>query len=227
MKWLQNLMYKLERKYPRGYIRNLMTVITVGMAIVYLIQMALPTVNITGYLTLNRAMLFKGQIWRLVTFLFVPPGGRPFMVLILLYVNLFMGRLLEESLGSWRFNFYYFTGAFFAVLCALILGSASTTYLNLSLFLAAATIMPDMTVRLFFIIPLKAKWLAIAYGVFLLIELLQIFIVSPLAGVLAVITTVFSLAHFLLFFGPSLISAAKQQILIYKNRRNWRNNNRY
>lgn len=240
MRWL----YKLENKLGKYYIRNLMTVIVAGMVIVYLgdMFMAAGGMSVSSWLSLNIAAVMRGQVWRLITFVFIPPSSNVFFILINLYFYFMLGRMLESYWGGFRLNVYYLfgilgtiAGAFVAyflvpyVSSAAALISPTNAYLNLSLFLALATLMPDMEFRLFFLIPLKAKWLAIAYAVLLVIPILQTVVFSPNPlgnGLTQLIALVFSLINYLIFFGPTLISGIRQQIIVSRNRRQWRNRNR-
>lgn len=219
MKWL----YKLDYKYGKTYIPNLMTIIVAGMGIVYVAQLMMPDVPVYQTLSLSRAGLLGWQLWRLVTFLFVPPSGSSLVMLISLYFYYFMGRSLENIWGGFRLNLYYLIGVLGAIVACLITGYGDNTYLNLSLFLAFATLAPDTTFMLFFILPLKAKWLAIAYAAFMAFSLLNNFFRSSSLGLIALVSLLFSLANYALFFGRDLFDSIRNQIRVAKNRRNWRN----
>ncbi len=220
MKWL----YKLEHKHGKRYIRRLMLIIVVGMAIVYFVSQAAAYsgFDFISLLTLNRDALFHGQVWRLVTFVFVPPGGGLIWLIIGLYFYYVIGEALENMWGGFRFNLYYLFGMVGAIIACLLVGSASNVYLNLSLFLAFAALSPDATFRLFFILPVKAKWMALAYAAFLLIQIIFAFVASPYTGLVALVSLALSLVNYAIFFGRSTVEAVQNQIRIYKNRRNWR-----
>lgn len=222
MKWL----YKLEHKHGNRYIRRLMLIIIVGMAAVYIIQMAALSqrFDFISLLTLNRAAIFRGQVWRLVTFIFVPPGANGSIIwfIIGLYFYYMIGTSLESIWGGFRFNAYYLFGVLGAIVACLLVGSASNVYLNLSLFLAYATLSPDSVFRLFFFIPIKAKWMAIGYGAFLLLQIIFSFIAGPFIGLTALVGLVFSLVNYVIFYGRSAVDMLQNQIRMYKNRRNWR-----
>ena len=223
MRWL----YKLEYKYGKYSIRNLMTYIVAGMAIVYVLDQML-YFNLSNALTFYRPYIFQGQIWRLVTFIFVPPGGQPFMLLISLYCYYLLGNLLEQMWGSFKLNVYYLVGILGAIIAGFVspLGFASNSALNSSLFLAVAALMPETEFRLFFLIPLKAKWLAAGYFLFMIPGLINSFARGSMFGFNELIVLAFSLLNFFVFFGRSLIETGKNQIRIYKNRQNWKNNTR-
>lgn len=221
MRWL----YKLENKFGRYYIPRLMLVVVIGMAAVYLLDMtgAVAGFNFSQMLSLDRAMILQGQVWRLITFVFVPPSTQAFWLLINLYVYYMMGSMLESYWGGFRLNVYYLCGILGAILACFLVGYGYNTYLNLSLFLAFATIAPDTQFRLFFLIPIKAKWLAIAYAVMLGLELFFLFIASPTAGLISLASLGLSLLNYAIFFGPQLVTDIKDAIRVARNRRNWRN----
>ena len=113
-------------------------------------------------------MIFKGQVWRLVTFILQPPSNSIIFVVFVLYFYYLIGSVLERIWGSFRFNVYFFTGVILNILASLIIYliwglsfKLSTNYINLALFMAFAMERPDMEVLLFFIIPIKIKWMAI------------------------------------------------------------------
>lgn len=220
MKWL----YKLEYKHGHRYIPNLMKLIVFGMAFVYVLLMF--SGNNADFLysnmMLTRDGLFKGQIWRLVTFIFLPPLTQPIYVFISLYFYYFIGNSLEQYWGGFRFNLYYLFGTIGTILAMLISGYGTNVFLNLSLFLAFATVAPDTTFLLFFILPVKAKWMALGYVAISLFQIIASIVANPTTGVRDLVSLAFSLANYFLFFGRDLIDAVQNQIRIYKNRRNWR-----
>ena len=224
MKWL----YKLEYKYGKNYIRRLMSIVVIGMAVVYFLELAAtPTgINLYSLFSLNRAMIAKGQIWRLVTFIFLPPNTSALFLLITLYFYYMIGSTLENQWGGFRLNMYYLFGVLGAILSMLVVGYGTNEYVNLSLFLAFATLAPDTQFTLFFIIPIKAKWMALAYAAFLGIQLIFQFLASPASGLILLVSLAFSLLNYALFFGRTLINAINNQIRISRNRRNWNKRNR-
>ncbi len=218
MKWL----YKLEYKHGRHYIHGLMTIVVIGMAAVFLLDMASGG-WFSPMLALNRTAILSGQVWRLVSFLFVPGSTNAFWLLISLYFYYMMGRNLEQAWGGFRLNIYYLVGILGAIASCFITGFGTNVYLNLSLFLAFATVAPDTTFLLFFILPVKAKWLALAYAVFLAYQIVQGFFQTPALGLILLVSLAFSLLNYFLFFGGQMVRVIKEQIRISKNRRNWRN----
>ncbi len=214
-KWL----YRLEYKYGRNAIPNLMLTVVIGMALVYVADLLNPTIHLSSYLYLSREALLRGQVWRLLTFIFLPPNSRPLFIVLSLYFYYWIGGSLEHTWGSFRFNIYYLFGVIGAIVACFITGSADNFYLNMSLFFAFAVLYPDMQVMLFFIIPIKIKWLALLDAVLFVF----MFIVGSWPTRLAIIM---SLINFFLFFGPDFISRIRQDSRYWRTRAQFRLNNR-
>ena len=160
MKSFDTWLDRFCRKYPRFSLPNLMMYVVIGNALVYLLdQFSRGTFSLLLYF--SRSAIFRGEIWRLLTFVFVPDYFDSVLFLALsLYFYYFIGSSLEREWGSQRFTVFYFMGVALNIVTGLLTGYASMTYVNLSLFFAFATLYPDTQFLLFFIIPVKAKWLA-------------------------------------------------------------------
>ncbi|MEG0853211.1 MAG: hypothetical protein RSF82_05025 [Angelakisella sp.] len=207
-------LYRMEYKYGRFAIHNLMIYICSTMLAVYFLQMLI-RIPVIQYLSLYRGALLQGQIWRVITFIFIPPMSSPFWLLISLYFYYFIGSSLEHQWGAFKFNLYYFTGIVATVLAALISGYGDATYLNLSLFLAFAQLFPDTEFMLFFIIPVKAKWLAyLDWALFAWNFLFGSFSVK--------VTILFAIANFMLFFGKDFINDIRYNLKYRDTRNNYR-----
>jgi hypothetical protein len=160
---MDRLLARLEQRIGRYAIPNLIVFVVGGMAMVWVLSQSRP--EFIGRLTLDMDRVRQGQAWRLVTFLFIPPRSSPIWVLVNLYFTWWVGSSLEQHWGSFKFNVYYFIGALGTIAAALIAGASSNTWLDSSLFLAFATIFPDVTILLFFILPIRVKWLGIIAAV--------------------------------------------------------------
>lgn len=216
MQWLN----KLERKFGNYAVPNLMTIIVFGMGLVFLLDSftaANPnnTYSLWSLLYFDRDLILQGQVWRLITFLFLPPESIIYFILLALYFYWMIGSVLEAQWGSFRFNVYYFVGALGTMLGGIITGATTNTYLNLSLFLAFAVLFPDFEVQLFFFIPVRMKWLAIIDAAVLVFSL----IFSSFTVKIAVIA---SILNFILFFGKDFIQKIKMDIRRQKNRNQWK-----
>ena len=126
--------YDLERKLRRYAIGNLMKYIVIGQGIVFALMYIWPTLGYRLYslISLTRAGLMRGQIWRLVTFVFTPPSSSPIFILFALYFYYMIGLGLENQWGKVRFNLYYGVGMLGSIIAALITGYGSNMFLNLS-----------------------------------------------------------------------------------------------
>ena len=154
MNWLN----KLERKFGRFGIPNLMLYITSTILVFYLVE-AFGGVPIHRWMYFNRELILQGQVWRLVTFLFVDYSGGPLTMALMLYFYYWIGCRLEYAWGNFQFTLYYLLGTIGAVLGGFIVGFTSSTYLHLSLFLAYATLFPNEEILFMMIIPIKVKYL--------------------------------------------------------------------
>lgn len=145
-------------------------------------------------------LVLEGEVWRLITFLFIPETASPIWLLFTLYFYYMIGSSLEREWGSFKYNIYYLAGVLGTIGAAFILQMPMTaTYLNLSLIFAFAYLFPNFQIVMFFILPVKIKYLAIAYAVLLVMS----FRSAPIYGLL---TIAGSMANFLLFFGKDIIT---------------------
>ncbi len=199
-----NVINNLERRFHGRGIRNLTVYIIACYIIGYVLYFFAP--NILNYLYLEPALILRGQIWRLVTWVLSPPSGFNLFTIIMLLFYYQIGVALEQTWGSFRYTFYVLSGLVFTIIGAFILflltgrgvgGYFSTYYISMSIFLAFATTNPDMRVMLYFIFPIKIKWLAILD----VIVILYNGFVYIRSGLWAVpVAIVASLFNFLIFF---------------------------
>ena len=215
MKWLD----KLERKYGKYAIPNLMYYVIILYIVGFVINIVAPELY-TEYLALDAQAILHGQIWRIFTFIIQPPNSSYFFILFALYLYYMIGKTLEYMWGAFRFNLYFFSGMLLHVIACLLIYlifgmnfQMGSFYLNMSLFFVYVALFPDAEFLLFFIIPIKAKWLGIIEGAYFAITIAAGFIVpvgSPLwfsllqAGIMALpansISALLSLLNFIIFF---------------------------
>lgn len=196
---------RLERKYGKYAIKNLMMYIVALNAVVFLFTYMDGTGELQGRLMLIPSLVLKGEVWRLVTYIFIPSTSNLVLLLFTLYIYYMIGTGLEQEWGSFRFNVYYLIGMLGTTLAAFISGSGSTgDYLNMSLFLAFAYIYPDFQLLLFFILPVKMKYLA-----WLDVVLLGMSFFS--GGTSQKLAVIAAFLNFLLFFGKDLFYWVKNK----------------
>lgn len=194
---MKKLMRKIDRfciTHPRFGIPNLMLYIVIGTGIVALFGAMDKSGVLISELMFSADKIFRhGQIWRLVTFIFIP-SSLDIWLLIALYFYYFIGKTLENQWGPGKFLIYYLCG----MLCDIIFGTVfwaltgsevpmSAEYLNLSMFFAFATLFPETVVLLFFIIPVKVKWLAYFDAAFFALEVLILPFPTNLLPIVAVL----------------------------------------
>lgn len=205
---------KLDRKFGRYALKNLMTLIVIGTGIVWLLSMLVYSrtgVNIAAWLYFDKAAILKGEVWRVISFVFVPETYNPFTFALSLYFYWLIGNSLENTWGSFKFDLFYLCGVVGAIVSGFITGYATVDYLHLSLFLAFALLYPDHQLLIFFFLPIKVKWLAIID----LVGLVLLFIFSPWVERIALLVALFNVALF--FFATWLRS-----FRVWNRRRKWK-----
>lgn len=110
---------KFEKKFSKYAINNLSLYLIIGYVIGYLIQRIAP--DIYGLLTFNPYMIFHGQVWRIVTWLIIPPEEFTIFTIIMLFLYYSLGQGLENAWGTYRYNVYMFSGFIFTIVGSLLL----------------------------------------------------------------------------------------------------------
>ena len=163
-----NLLDKLERKLGRYAVPNLTIYLIAGQSLFYVLYL-------TGKLGRETTVLVAGQVlggewWRLLIFPFDPPQQGPFFVIFAWYLFYIMAQALEEHWGAFRYNAFLLIGYLLTVGVSFLVPAypMSNVFLAGSVFLAFAFLFPDFQIMLFFILPVRIKWLAlltwIGYG---------------------------------------------------------------
>lgn len=201
----------LEKKFGKYAIKRLMKYVILFYAVGLLIYTFNPKMII--YLGLDIDKVLKGQVWRLVTFL-IPyvTLGNIFFVLLKVYIFYAIGNALENAWGSFRLNLYFFSAVIFNIIAAFIvygifrfnilgsimlLISSPLEIIYSSMFFAFAALYPNTQFLIYFIIPVKVKYLAWINGALYIYNIYN-FIVSGFY--LGIIPIVVSLANFLIFY---------------------------
>lgn len=166
-------MDKLKRKLRNFGIESLMIYVIITIGIVWAADYLFPTIGITSYLYFDRAAILHGQVWRIISFLFMPQSTSPLMMLINLYFYYFIGNSLEQYWGKEKFTGYFLLGTVLLVISGFITGYAYAYYLYFSMFIVYALLAPDRQFLFFFVIPIKAKYLAMLDGVFMAFEFIS------------------------------------------------------
>lgn len=211
VKWLDHL----ERKYGRFAVPNVILTLVVAQLIVYALILT-GRVAFGALPLIPKAVLANGEWWRLFSFVISPPwvADSAFSALFLAffwYILWMMSQALESAWGVFRFNVYLLLGIAFSLLTAFAgqwlspeaVVFVTPRFLYLSVFLAFATVNPDFEFLLFFVLPVKVKWLAWLAGALILLTLLS---APSLGQKLAVLGPVLNYG---LFFGKELAQGVR------------------
>lgn len=210
MKDPRGFVTKFANRHPNFGLPNLMKYVAIANVAFWLISLVNPVLY--SYLVFSPRLILQGQLWRMVTFAFMP-STTGLLALVSIYFYYWIGNTLEQYWGTAQFNLFFFSGMLFTVVYGLAVWllfrvdvPATAEYVYLSMFLAFAVMFPDTSVFLLFIpIPIKMKWLAIVDAVFFVYEV----IISPFPYKLL---PVVAMLNFFIFCGGDLFRAfpAKQ-----------------
>lgn len=201
-------MKNLRRNFERFCLRNrnkgipnLMLYICIGNAVMYVISLVTRNYTLYNLLSFNRRLILQGQVWRLFTYPLTYLTSNILLMAISLLCYYSLGNAMERMWGTLKFNIFYLTGVVLMDIYAMIFNcSANVYYLNMSLFLGYATLFPDASFLLFFIIPVKA-WVLALFD--LVIILLGVF--SP-PFTAANLFPLIALGNYFLFFGKDVLN---------------------
>ena len=208
MRKLNSAMERFALQHPNFGVPNLMRYIVIGTAVMFFL------LRMTGgqalyFLGFEWSYVLRGQIWRLVSFIFVPQTLEPFSLILSLYFTWFIGTMLEREWGTPKFNLYYLSGVVLTILTGIIghyaFGYsfiAGTYYIGMSMFLAFAALYPDAQLMLLYIIPVKAKWLAWADVALFAVDMIRCLLQKNFLGALL---PVVALLNFLVFFWCDIV----------------------
>ena len=200
--WFERIIRRLENRFGHLAVRGLPLYIVALNAFLYLLFQYAPEYSDLFTLSVDKVM--RGQVWRLVTYIFIPPMTSFFWIVFALYFIYLVGSGLEAAWGSFRFNVYYLVG----MICTTIVGfflpgeNLTNAYLNLSLFLAFAAVYPDFLVYLFFVIPIKVKYLAWFNWILIILTVAT-------GDLTTKFTALVSVVNYFLFFWPQVVLNAK------------------
>ena len=206
-------------------IPNLMLYVTLGNAVVILMSMINGGSILYDLLCFDKTKILQGQVWRLITYIFTQSGSG-FLSLIFLYFFYMLGRYVEHSMGTLKFNLFYFSGVilmdiFAMIFCPVIPQGTITQaeytylsnvlpvywqmayYLHLSLILTFATTQPDSQFMIFFIIPVKAWLISLIYLVLTAIEVFNLAVLGLFPHCLFPLV---ALGNYFLFTGGDIVN---------------------
>ena len=208
MKKLNAAVDRFAYSHPRFGIPNLMKYIVAGNIIVFLLAQFGGWANVS-FLAFDLNRVLHGEIWRILTFIFYPSSSSVFFLALSLYFYYFIGSTLEREWGSAKFTLYYLSGVLLTVVSTVVaslisgrnLLMAGAGYVNMSMFFAFAMLYPETQVLLFYIIPVKIKYLAWIDAGFFGLSILSSLFRGDLVGWIA---PLIALLNFVVFFWTAL-----------------------
>ena len=209
MKTISRFIDRFCQKHRGFGIPKLMLIVVLISAGIFIIGGS----GLFSFLSFRPDLILRGEVWRLITWIFLPLTNNIFFAAIALYFYFFVGSTLEREWGAAKFTIYYIFGIFLNVLYGFIMWAATgqpvlivPNFLNLSMFFAFATLYPEHIVRLFFVIPIKVKWLALFNAVYFLYAIITELITGH---IFAAFLPVVALLNYILICGDDLISYIK------------------
>ena len=211
MRKLSAAVDRFAYNHPRFGIPNLMKFIVIGNVLVYLLSL-FAGYGAVSFLNFQWAAITHGELWRLITFIFMPgyySTGDVLWLALFLYFYYMIGTVLEREWGTAKFTLYYFSGVVLTLVVGIVTALVSghnvliegTSYVNLSMFFAFAMLYPETQFLVFFIIPVKVKWLAwIDAAFFALSVVTSLFRLDILNALLPVV----ALLNFFVFFWTNI-----------------------
>lgn len=217
MRFIQNWLDRFCYKHPRFGIPNLMMVVVIGNALVWLLDQFSVGFSLSSALSFVPYYILRGEVWRLVTFIFVPENNSLFFLAISLYFYYWIGSILERQWGTTKFTVFYLLGLVLNIIAGFIIylilpypvATISMYYVNLSLFFSFATLYGDMQVLLFFVIPIKVKWLAWFDAALFAFDIIRSLLQIPTIGMFAlvgVVAPIVAILNYLIFFWDDLMA---------------------
>ena len=192
------------RKHPDFGVRDLMKYVAIANAAFWILGAVNPV--LASYLTFDPALVLRGQIWRVITFALCPPSTG-LLAFVAIYFYYWIGSTLERQWGTPQFNIYFFTGLILTLLYGFLVYFIFGTrlvldaqYVYLSMFFSFAVLFPNMQVLLFFLLPIRIKWLALVDAAYFVMELVRLPFPAKFLPLVAVL-------NFFLFCGGDLLRA--------------------
>ncbi len=184
------------RRFTRNFgIENLIVYVVITIGVLWVVSWIFPEFPMYK-LTFDRTAILHGEVWRVLTCMFALGSPSPIFMVISLYFYFLIGNTLERTWGKEKFTLYYLAGLLMMNIAGFIAGRCDADYFYLSMFCAFAALYPNEEFLMFFIIPVKAKYLAYIDLAFMVLEL----IIGSFAVKMSIIA---SLALLAIFFGKN------------------------
>ena len=228
---MRDLFYRLKYRFGRYAIQNLSLYVTMIFSLGYLLMISPVGAYVySAWLAFYPYEVLHGQIWRIVTAILFPPITSSSIIWaaisLLIYYN--FSSLVERMMGAFEFNVYFFSsiiigelGAIISYLITVLNFPYLPIYTHFAIIMAFSIMFPDASVLLMFVIPIKAKWIAIAEAVIYLYNFLTGSIITKISIAAAFIPVViFFIFHY--GGGGNIISNLRFRMRQKKRQKEWR-----
>ena len=192
-----NFLRKMEQRFGRYAIHELPVLMIAFQVVGYTLAMVAP--KMLNWICFDPARICRGQVWRLVTWVLMPPSSLDIFTVIMLFFYYWIAKTLANTWGDFYFNIYILGGILITDIGMMIAypiflssGTAAsminiaymsafvtTYYIQTSILLAFAFTYPNAQVLLYFIIPIKMSWLGIFECVMLAYSFYKVGLATP------------------------------------------------
>ncbi|MBK7394893.1 MAG: hypothetical protein IPJ34_00980 [Myxococcales bacterium] len=212
---MDRLLARLERRFGWLSLPNTAAWVVGVWAITFALTLAKPELPLAMYF--DPALVLRGQVWRVISAFFIPSSGSVLFFIFMVSFNYWILSSLEEHWGSFKLGVYLTLGWGLCVAAGFILRMPITAApMHLSLAMAFGILFPEAEIRLYFLIPVKAKWLALLdFGLMIYMYVLYDKLDGPVLDPLRVSFGA-TMIGFLLFFGGHLVGLLRGQAVVLR-----------
>ena len=196
-------------RHPNFGIPNLMRYLTIANVVFWILGTANSV--LANYLCFDAALILRGQVWRLITFMVYPPN-MGLLAFLVFYFYYWMGSTLEQYWGTPQFNVYLLIGWFLTVVYGFLVYfiwgyriRIDAQYLYLSMFFSYAALFPEQRVLLFYFIPIKMKYMALIDAAYFILAVVSNPFPANLLPIVAVL-------NFFIFFSGTLLRIIPRRV---------------
>lgn len=164
--------------------------------------------DIYEMLMLDWDRILSGQIWRVVSFILLPPAN-PFSttgLVIMFFVvmfTFFINDILEHAWGSRGLSAFFYTGWLVCLAAFTFVPAAqfsAAAYLGAGVLMAASTVAPRLEVRLMLVLPVPLYVVGLLTGVALLADVFRMGRIAPAFAAIPIV----AVANYLIWAVPIL-----------------------
>ena len=159
-------------------------------------------------------LVLQGEWWRLFGFPVSDGLDNPLYLIFYVLYLYFVINALESHWGPGPLTVFLGLGYISALAASFLTMQPLSIwfYILENVSLAFGTLFPDMELYIYFVLPVKAKWLAMLAGGYIIFQCLR-------GGVFVTLFLTITLIPYLLFFSPMLYTLVRTRYKVAKNRK--------